>query len=65
MTDIEKYSDEELINYALDYADDNPDFDPTFVESLQEYLDKYDYAELSFGQRRALENIVVNFEMIP
>ena len=62
MKDIEDYSDKELIEIAIDYADENLDFDDDFVRSLEKKLDLYNH--LTVGQRKALENVVISFEMI-
>ena len=58
---IETYSDEELLQVALNYADDHPNFDRDFVDSLENALNEYD--EFTDGQRSALQNIVLKFRM--
>ena len=62
MNRIEDLSDDELINFALDYADENPSFNPDFIHSLENDLQRYN--ELTPSQREGLENVIKKFRMI-
>lgn len=59
---VKQYSDNELINIALDFADDNSEFNPHYIHQMEEIIDEYD--ELTDGQRLGLENIVEKWNMI-
>lgn len=61
MTDLRKFSDEELLNIVLEYADDNPDFDSSYADDLEEWLEEHD--DLTERQRQGLVNIIENFNM--
>lgn len=53
--------DEDKISLIRKYAEDHPSFDTTFVDSLEEFLDKFD--ELTEAQSGALDNIIYRFRM--
>ena len=58
---LQKYASENLIDAIRHWAASADNFDLAFVESVSEYLDEHD--EISDAQRRALENIIIEWEI--